>query len=734
MNIHASRLLFFFFFITILAGQSPTKKLTLEDMYIHHSYDAPEYSVGPWLKDDTAFLFIYPARYGMWIMRHEISSGDESVFLNAEQLKVDGSGEQVTVGSGRDAPDERSFSLSPDERWVLLAGEERVIWRRSRVAKYFIHDRKTGLSRRLTLNNSPQSNATFSPDSRMVAYVMKNDLYVTDLATGSTRQLTKDGSEAIINGRTDWLYEEEFSFTRAYEWSPDSRFILYLRFNQGHMRTYPLIDEMQQYPRQTTVRYPKVGERNSLVQVGVVDVKRGRTRWMDAGPETDIYIPRIYWTGRENQVAYYRLDRKQQQLELILANARSVATSVAATQKDTAWVDVTDDLHFINGGSRILWTDESSGYRHIYVKNLDDHSTQSVTTGEWEVTEIVGVDENNQAVFFLGKKDGIHQQHVYRVGFDGTDPECLSPSGGWNTIHAAPEFTHYILERSSYREDTQFSLYKSSGQKVRQLGEGAPAVLGDLDIPPPEFFTMTTTDRVDLSAVIQKPKDFNPSRKYPTLIYVYGGPGSQAVRDRWGGSRGLWHHYLAQEGYIVLSVDNRGTGGRGETFQNLSYGDMGKWALHDQIETAKWAASQSWGDAERIAIWGWSFGGYTTSLCLTAESEYFNCGIAVAPVIDFRLYDTAWTERYMGLLHENEAGYLATNVLSYVDGYMGGLMLVHGTSDDNVHPQHTWQFMNQLINRGQFFDLMMYPGKNHSLPGATYHLYHEMTSFIRENL
>lgn len=734
MNVYASRLLFFLFFITLLVGQSPAKELTLEDMFLHGSYDAPEYSIGPWLANDAAFLFVCPEQYGMWIMRHDISSGDESIFLNVEQLKVDGSGEKVTMGGGQNVPDEKSFLLSPNERWVLLAGREREIWRRSREATYYLYDHQTGVTRRLAPKGSPQSNATFSPDNRKVAYVMENDLYVRDLESGSTRQLTKDGSETIINGQADWLYEEEFSLTRAYEWSPDSRYILFLRFDQGHLWKYPLADEMPQYPELTMVRYPKVGEYNSWVRIGVMDVKRGRTRWIDTGPETDNYIPRIYWTGKENQVAFFRLDRKQQQLELILANARTGASTVVATQKDTAWVDVTDDLHFIDKGSRILWTDDNSGFRHIYLHNLDDHTTQAVTAGEWEVAEVVEVDEDNQAVYFLGKKDGIAQQHVYRVGFDGTGLERLSPAGGWNTIHAAPGFAYYILERSSYREDTHFSLYASSGQAVRQLGRGALTLLGDLGLPPPEFFTMTTTDGVDLSAIVQKPRDFNPTRKYSTLIYVYGGPGSQAVRDRWGGSRGLWHHYLAYEGYVVLTVDNRGTGARGEAFQNLSRGDVGKWPLHDQIEAAKWAARQSWGDTDRIAIWGWSFGGYTTSLCLTAGSEYFKCGIAVAPVIDFRLYDTAWTERYMGLLHENEAGYRAANVLSYVDDYQGGLMLVHGTGDDNVHPQHTWQFMNQLIKRGQFFDLMMYPAKDHSLPGVTYHLFHEMTSFIRDNL
>ena len=734
MNVFAPRWLIFFYFITILTGQSPAKKLTLEDMYLRDIYDVPEYSVGPWLKDEATFLFVYPARYGMSIMCHDVTSGEDSIFLNTEQLRIEETGEQVTVGNGKDAPDEKSFLLSPDERWLLLAGEERKIWRRSREAKYFIHDRKTGFCQKLIQNDSPQSNASFSPDSRMVAYVMENDLYVFNLESGSTKQLTRDGSETIINGQADWLYEEEFSLTRAYEWSPDSRYVLFLRFDQGHLRTYPLINEMPQYPQLTMVRYPKVGERNSIVQLGVVDLKRGRTRWIDTGADYDIYIPRLYWTGIEDQVAFYRLDRKQQRLELVLANTRTGSTTVAAVQEDTAWVDVTDDLHFINGGHSIIWSDESSGFRHIYSYSLDNQSATSITSGEWDVTEIVDVNENSQTVYFLGKKDGIHQQHAYRVRFDGSGLERLSPAGGWNTIHMAPGFTHYVLERSSSLENTRFSLYATSGVKVRDLMEGAPAALGDLDIPPPEFFTMTTMDGAALSAVIQKPKNFNPTRKYPTLVYVYGGPGSQAVRDRWGGSRGLWHNYLVQEGYVVLTVDNRGTGAKGKTFQNLSYGDIGKWPLHDQIEAARWVSRQGWGDKERIGIWGWSFGGYTTSLCLTAGSNYFKCGIAVAPVVDFRLYDTAWTERYMGLLHENEFGYQAANVLNYVDEYKGGLMLVHGTGDDNVHPQHTWQFMNRLINRRQFFELMMYPGKDHGLPGATYHLYHEMTSFILKNL
>jgi dipeptidyl-peptidase-4 len=279
------------------------------------------------------------------------------------------------------------------------------------------------------------------------------------------------------------------------------------------------------------------------------------------------------------------------------------------------------------------------------------------------------------------------------------------------------------------------SLHDAAGERVRWFVEDPPDTLAEVDLAEWDFFTLTTTDGVDLNAVILKPRDFNPRKKYPTLIYTYGGPGSQVVTDSWGGSRGLWYQYLAQEeGYVVLSVDNRGTGARGKAFNNLAYGDMGKWARHDQTEAAKWVGRQSWGDPERVAIWGWSGGGYLTSLCLTASSEYFKCGIAVAPVTDYRLYDTAYTERYMGLLPVNKAGYDSADVLSYVDRYRGGLLIVHGTGDDNVHPQHTWQLVEKLAEANKPFDMLMYPGKNHGLPGRHYHLYSKMTRFLKENL
>ncbi|MCH7859651.1 MAG: DPP IV N-terminal domain-containing protein [Candidatus Marinimicrobia bacterium] len=723
MNFSYFKLLSLPLWFGALSGQ----QLTLEDIFLHDTYAVKSFRLGPWVEGGAAFLVTEGTDSGTVILRQDLITGKETLFMGSTALQV----------KDRDAPISLdAYTLSPDEHWVLMASGKRSIWRRSSETTYYLHDRRTGITRRLAAGNRPQSNAQFSPDSRQVAYVMGHNLYVHDLEKGRTRQLTKDGSETIINGQADWLYEEEFSLTRAYEWSPDSKTIALLRFDQERVRAYTLVDEMGQYTAMTTVRYPKVGERNSVVTLGLVDVKKGKTRWVDLGPEPDIYIPRLTWTGRPGEVAFYRLDRRQQRLELVFADARTRKTRVVATQTDSAWVDVTDDLHFIDEGNRFIWTTEASGYRHITMNDREGRLVQQVTEGQWEVTRIIAVDEVGQLITFTGKKDGATEQQVYSIGFDGSHLTRLTDPGGWNTIQFTPDFSHYIHRRSDRNTPPMVSLHLKSGERVRWFVEAPAPALAELDLPQWDFFTLTTTDGTRLNAVILKPPGFDPNRKYPTVIYTYGGPGSQVVTDRWGPSRGrgMWHLYLAQEGYVVLVIDNRGTGGRGKAFKNLVYGDLGKWSLHDQLEGAAWIARQPWGDGDRIGIWGWSGGGYLTALALTAGSGSFKIGIAVAPVTDFRLYDTAWTERYMGLLPENAAGYDSADVLSYVHRYQGGLLLIHGTGDDNVHAQHSWQLIRALVNRDAPFDMMMYPGKNHGLPGVTYHLYSKLTAFIREHL
>ncbi len=701
------------------------QSLTLEDIFQELKYDPTELEVVGWLDEGKYLLYAIKGPSGNRLIKHNIASGVEEVLFDYS----------ILTDLGLQGPFRfEDFALSPDERYMLIPSENYKVWRRSTVAQYHIYNLKTGKLRKLTSSDTHQSCAQFSPDGSKIAYVIEGNICTYNLKRNRTLQLTEDGSSLISNGQADWLYEEEFAITRMFEWSPDSRSLLFLRFDQTDVPIYVLTDEMAQYQTITAIRYPKVGAPNASLKLGVVPVGYGTVKWLDIDPGYDHYIPRIYWTGKTEQAACYILDRRQQRLDLVLINTKNGYTKIAASQTDPAWVETTDDLHFLDAGRRFIWTDESSGYRHIYLRDSDGDQIQALTEGDWEVTEIEAVDAASGWVYFTGKKDGSTQQQAYRVDLAGSEIQSLSNDGGWNSLQAATGVPYHVLGRSTVQRPEQFSLHSTDGERIRGLADSPAEALAAQDLPVWEFFTLPTEDGAELNAMILKPHDFDSAKPYPTMIYTYGGPGSQMVRDKWYGSRGLWHYYLAQEGYVVLVVDNRGTGGRGKTFANLAYGDIGKWALHDQIEAAKWVGRQSWGDSGRIGIWGWSGGGYLTCLAMMSGAEYFKMGISVSPVTDLRLYDTAWTERYMGLHADNEAGYISADVLSHVAGYRGGLLLVHGTGDDNVHPQHSWQLINLLSNSPYPFQWTMYPGQNHSLPGVRYDLYQKMIAFVRENL
>ncbi|MEE9465117.1 MAG: S9 family peptidase, partial [Candidatus Neomarinimicrobiota bacterium] len=711
---------FLFGLITLL----PAQDFTLEDLFLSGDYHAQAVAVVKWLPAENAVLLRRETADDTVIVRHDLSTGEETPLLDLDFLRRNGLA---------DIHPFEDVDLSPDWRYIIIPTDGRHIWRRSTEAHYFLYDRETDEVTVLVSGDAPQSNVKFAPDSRKIAYVMAHDLYVLDLDRGRTRRLTTDGKPTIINGQSDWLYEEEFSLTRAYKWSPDSKNILFLQFDQSNLPVYPLVDESPLYPTITPVRYPKVGSANSLVRLGVVAVRSGRPRWFDLGSEHDIYVPRIYWTGRPGEAACLRLDRRQQNLELVLFDLRTRQSRPVAVQSDSTWVMINNDLKFIDDGNEFVWTSERSGFRHIYLNSTDGGQSRPLTSGDWEVTLILDVDKHQRLVYFTGKKDGSREQHVYSVSLAGSEPHRLTTASGWNNINFAPDYQRYVLWHSTASTPTRVSLHSGDGTKIRPLlADPIPALKGNE--PAWEFFTLQTGDGPGLNAALLKPPGVEPTKRYPTLIYTYGGPASQAVRDRWAGNRGLWHYYLSRRGYIILVVDNRGTGGRGKAFSGQAYGDIGRWPLHDHINIADWIGRQSWGDPDRIGIWGWSFGGYVTALSLSAAADRFKAGVAVSPVIDFRLYDTAWTERYMGLLPENPGGYNSTNVLSHVDGYKGGLLLVHGTGDDNVHAQNSWRLIEALVALNQPFDLMLYPNLNHSLPDVRYHLYSRMTRFIIANL
>jgi dipeptidyl-peptidase-4 len=457
---------------------------------------------------------------------------------------------------------------------------------------------------------------------------------------------------------------------------------------------------------------------------------------MDIGAEKDIYIPRIQWTNNPNKLSIQRLNRLQNKLDLLIADVNSGQSKLALSGTDPCWIDYLDNIEFLNNKKQFIWMSERDGFQHIYLYNMDGSLERQLTKGKWEVGNVYGVNEKRRLVYFSANKVNITESHIYSIKLNGKSLKRLTKKKGWHRANFSPDWESFILMFSNSHTPAQYSLLSDTGANIRTLEENKIEALDEYDISYPQFLTFDTEDGVTLNAMMIKPTDFDKNKKYPVLIYGYGGPGSQMVRNSWGRSNFLWHNLLAQKGYIIFSLDNRGTGGRGKAFKNLAYRDIGKWMIYDHIEGAKYLAKLPYVDKERIGIWGWSGGGYLTLMALTKGSDYFKTGIAVASVSDFRFYDSIWTERYMGLPQDNAAGYDSTSALNYVDKYKGNLLIIHGAADDNVHTQNSMQFIEKMQSANKQFNLMLYPGKNHSLLGRNtrLHLYTLMTDFILKNL
>jgi dipeptidyl-peptidase-4 len=709
------------------------KNLIVEDIFTLDEFEQTRFTRKvvhdvEWLKSDKGFTYLVPNQdsklYDLY--HYDISSGEKKLLLEGSSLLFEGKPIEM-----------RTHEWSKDENYLLLTGKLKRIWRHSRQSKVYVLDRKTGEMKSLAEKNSRVQNPKFSADGNMVGYTLDNNLYVVDLISGVSKALTTDGNADILNGIFDWVYEEEFGTADAWKWSPDGKKIAFWRSDQTHIKSFNyLLDQLPLYNEVHMVKYPKVGTKNSIVKIGVVNVNDGSTTWMDIGDEEDIYIPRIKWTKDPNLLSITRLNRKQNKMELLLADVTTGKTNLVVTDKSEAWIDVTDDLYFLKNKNRFIWTSEKSGFRHIYLYNFDGTELKQLTSGRWEVSKIVKLDNKNGWVFFEGKKESPLENHIYRVKLDGSKLEKISIEPGWHNAKLSKEFKYYLDFYSDIYTPPQVNLYKSDGKTIRVVDASTISGLSDYKLNYPEFLSVKTTDGVELNASIIKPADFDPNRKYPVIVYGYGGPGSQRVTNSWQGDRGLWHQMMAGKGFVIFSIDNRGTGGRGADFKHLAYEDISKWVVRDQIEGAKYLASLPYVDASRIGVWGWSGGGYLTCNLLTRGADYFKTGVAVAPVSDFKNYDTIWTERYMGLLGENSEGYENANVLKYAHLLKGKLMLVHGSGDDNVHMQNSIQLAEKLIELNIPVDLMIYPNKDHRIFGRNNqnHLFNKMTEYFLKNL
>lgn len=725
-NMKIQRIILFLLFNaltqSILFGQG--QQISLDDLFRKGTFNPKSVRGITSMADGVSYLVF--ERDGR-VVKYSYKTGEElAVLFNAKDFE----NKAMESLSG--------YSICSSEKKLLLETEREDIYRHSYVANFFVFDIENKHLEPLS-EGGKQQLATFSPNGQLVAFVRENNIYIKSLTNGEERQVTFDGKfNHIINGAADWVYEEEFALVTGMQWSPDSRMLAFYRFDESHVKTFSMATYNNMlYPQSYDFKYPKAGEENSFVSIHVFDITSGTTKTMGAGSETDQYIARIKWTPIPNQLSMVRLNRLQNKIDILVANAQTGSSSILYSEENKFYIEEPNDNYptFTSDGKFFIITSERDGFEHIYLYDMSGKLVRQLTTGNSEVKTLYGVDSKRKVVYYQAV-DGIPTQTaVFEVGFDGKKPKKLSFQNGSNTADFSSTFDYYLLFHSSINQVPRVTLHGRNGKLVRVLEENAKLkeVVSSFAMPQKEFFKFKTSEEVELYGYMVKPLNFDENQKYPVLMYQYSGPGSQSVIDRW---RIGWDEYLATQGYIVVCVDGRGTGGRGETFKKITYGQLGFYETIDQIEAAKYLQKLPYVEPNRIGIWGWSYGGYMSSLCLFKGADVFSMAIAVAPVTNWRYYDTIYTERFMGLPQVNASGYDDNSPINHVEKLNGKLLLIHGTGDDNVHVQNSIELAEKLIQAEKQFTMMLYPDKNHGIYGGNtrMHLYTLMSNFVRENL
>ena len=617
-----------------------------------------------------------------------------------------------------------NYILSDDETKALFLTNVNYIYRHSFTADYYVYDIATKKLVPLSTNGG-QRLATFSPDGTKVAFMRDNNMFIKDLAKNEEKQFTFDGLyNNIINGAPDWVYEEEFSFSQGYFWSPDGKKIAFFKFDESKVREFQMEEFQGLYPDWYSFKYPKAGEDNSVVEVYVYNLENETTKKMDTGEETDIYLPRMKWTKDANILAIQRLNRHQNHLEILAANAETGETKVFYDEENPYYIDITDDWTFLENGKSFLMTSEKSGYNHIYLCNLDGSEGKALTSGNWDVTKIYGFD--GKEIYFQAAKKSPVERQIFAVNLKGKMREVVG-NEGVNIARFSNNFKYFININSTVTKPHNYTLYNNKGNVVRVLEDNHELVekLKEYNLSEKQLikisdpaFVMPDGSTVDVDGWQILPPDFDPNKKYPVLIYVYGGPGHQTVLNQWGHSDWDWMQLLAQHGIISVSINNRGSGAQGEMFKKMTYQQLGKYETEDMITVAKYMASKPYVNADKIAIYGWSYGGFMAANGITKGADYISTAVSVAPVTNWRYYDNIYTERYMRTPQENPEGYDANSPVSNTKMIKGNYLLCHGSGDDNVHYQNAMELIKSMIANGVQFDLMIYPNKNHGIYGG----------------
>jgi dipeptidyl-peptidase 4 len=732
------------------------------DQLLHRMYASPDFEVkyfGParWLDGGASYTTMEPSQEvkdAQDIVRYETANGKREVLVSAAKLIPPGTKVPLAI---------EDYAWSKNKSRLLIFTNSKQVWRRNTRGDYWVVELKSGTLRKLG-GDAPESSlmfAKFSPDGSKVGYVRANNIYVEDIVSGHITQITRDGSDTIVNGTSDWVYEEELDVRDGFRWSPDGKRIAYWQFDTSGVGTFKLIYNLGApkeivtgfpypglgaYPSVLNIPYPIPGTKNSAVRAGVVSVEGGETRWMAVpGDPRENYIARLEWADNSDELAIEHLNRLQNTNDLLLADATTGNVRQVFRDQDAAWVDVMDEIKWVHGGKDFLWLSERDGWRHVYSVSRDGSVVKLVTHGDYDAIGVEGIDEKNGALYFEASPENATQRYLYRASLDGSGhAQRVSPAAepGTHRYDISPDGTWAFHTHSRADVTPVTDLVALPDHRVARVLEDNATLrtnAAPLLTSPTEFFTQDIGDKVTLDAWMLKPPNFDPAKKYPVLVFVYGEPAAQTVLDEWAAWNYDFHRIAAAAGYIVVSFDNRGTPApKGRAWRKVIYGAIHPVIVKDQTAALQaFLRSHPYADSSRVALWGWSGGGSSTLNLMFRSPDLYQVGVAVAPVADLRLYDTIYQERYMGLPLQNVEGYRSSSAINYADGLRGHLLVVHGSGDDNVHYAGTELLLNRLIELDEPVDFMEYPNRTHAIsegPGTTLHLYSLLLRYLEEHI
>jgi len=717
--------LFFIFFISQLFSQ----ELTIEKIWKNREFTEASVDGFKSMNDGEHFTKITENEGKTVISKYSFSDsngkGEEIIQLSSLKLN----GKAVTIDD---------YEFNKDETKLLLSTNIKPIYRRSYTTIYYLYDLRSKTLQSLADEHQPQTLAEYSPDGTKASYIHKNNLYIKDLVSNKTQQITFDGEKnKIINGTTDWVYEEEFAITKGYNWSPDSKNIAFLRFDESSVKEFSMTYYKDLYPTQHTFKYPKAGEDNSKVTAHIYSLTNQKTNQLQLGEYE--YIPRLKWSSSENKLVLQTLNRHQNNLKyhLIDLSENTFSSTVFFEETSSTYVEIDDNLLILKDGKTIVRTSESDGYNHIYKLTFKGISTQ-ITKGSWDVVEFLGINEEKGTIYFTSVENGTINKSIYTINLNGKSKELISSSTGTNDAEFSNGMNYFIKTYSDANTPNIISLCNNKGKELSVLENNNKLVtkLLTYSLSNKKFIQIKTNDKTKLNAWIIYPPKFDSTKTYPVFMTVYGGPGHNTVLNSFDGADYMYHQLLAKKGYIIISIDPRGTMYRGSDFKKATYLQLGKLETEDIIASALEIGKWKYVDPQRIGIQGWSYGGFMTSLAMTKGAGIFKTGIAVAPVTNWKYYDNIYTERFMRTPTENKEGYENNSPINFVNQLKGKYLLIHGSGDDNVHYQNSMEMINSLVKENKQFDMFIYPNKNHSIYGGNTrnHLFNLMLNFTLENL